>query len=314
LHKQPVEILRKIGAVDGNDCIDLDTGFIWLDRNIVTDLFSLISSNDTIDSEKFDMMVNDGARLSFYGDFLYSLADSAVYENYLASEGENPPNDKLLECRKAIWPVLAKYRMSLIRLSPAKFIHLGTTRELHKLASNGICESFSNSHIHPGTRIGYGCYIEDCYIGDSVNIGDNVILSNLNIENIGIPGDVVIHGLELHGNRYCARIYGINDNPKDSTNGTFFGGSLVDFAKNTGIVANDLWTTDIYPVCDSAREAIEFALVVYKLSKGIASDEEFDKWKMSAKTSLAGSFRNADVPNIFKWRSHLENVIRFCQK
>jgi fucokinase len=316
LHKQPAETLGNIGAVDKNGQIDLDTGIVWLDKKIVSDLFSLVSTDNAVDPEKFDLIANDGARLNFYGDFLYPLAESAEYDRYMASAGENPPSGKLLECRRAIWPVLSKHGMSLIRLSPAKFIHFGTTRELHRLVGDGLGEykflgwsrnvltnipsekySASNSYIDSKATIGRGCHIEDCHIGENVRVGDNAMLSNLKIENMDIPGDVAMHGIELNNSKYCARIYGIDDNPKDVADGAF-----------------DLWTADIYPVCETAREAIESALIVYRLSKGIATDEEFHKWKMSDKTSLGGSARNADVAKIFKWRSHLENAVRLCQR
>lgn len=43
LHKQPAETLRRLGAVNGQDCVDLDTGAVLLDVEILETLFSLIA-------------------------------------------------------------------------------------------------------------------------------------------------------------------------------------------------------------------------------------------------------------------------------
>ena len=323
LHKQSAEMLRNIGAADSNDCIDLDTGAVWFDKNIVNNLFSLISSNNTVDLIKFDSLVNDEVRLSFYGDFLYPLSENAVYDGYMKSAGEIPLNKKLAECRDLVWSELNKYRLSLIRLSPAKFLHFGTTRALHELVTDTVREyeflnwsknvltnistdrySVNNSYIDLGAVIGDGCYIEDCYIGKNVKIGGNSVLSNLNIHDAEIPDNVVMHGIELTDNKYCVRVYGINDNPKNPI--------IESFLKCLPLYNDDkiLWTADIYPVCDTAEEALDYAQIICKISNRTASVQEIQKWKDSQKTSLEESFRNADMIKTLKWKNHLENIIR----
>lgn len=42
--------------------------------------------------------------------------------------------------RERVWKVLRPYRMKLLRLAPAKFIHFGTTREILELMSGGVDE------------------------------------------------------------------------------------------------------------------------------------------------------------------------------
>lgn len=39
-----------------------------------------------------------------------------------------------------MWEALRPYRMKLLRLAPAKFIHSGTTREILELMSGGVDE------------------------------------------------------------------------------------------------------------------------------------------------------------------------------
>ena len=91
---------------------------------------------------------------------------------------------ELLECRKALWEALHPYSMKLLCLSPAQFIHFGTTRELLKLMTEEIdnyefldwkgqilgveehpgANAYSNSYIEKHTKIAASSYIEDSYI------------------------------------------------------------------------------------------------------------------------------------------------------
>ena len=71
LHKQTVETLTELGAVNSHHQVDLDTGAILMDRHMLKSLYSLISTENKVDTVKFDEFVNEKARISFYGDFLY---------------------------------------------------------------------------------------------------------------------------------------------------------------------------------------------------------------------------------------------------
>lgn len=68
LHKQTVETLRQMGAVNENDCVDIDTGAVIFSTDMLSSLYSLIST-----TEDYHKYVNDTVRLSLYGDFLYPL-------------------------------------------------------------------------------------------------------------------------------------------------------------------------------------------------------------------------------------------------
>lgn len=60
----------------------------------------------------------------------------------LVDEVETGIHNKALEhfIRERVWNVLRPYRMKLLRLAPAKFIHFGTTREILELMSGGVDE------------------------------------------------------------------------------------------------------------------------------------------------------------------------------
>ena len=294
LHKQSRDELINNGAVDENKNIDIDTGAVWFSSDILKALFSLISRNNAVDLQKYKALVNDDVRLSYYGDFLFPLAYDASYEDYLKSAREGKRGDKLLKIRRLVWSVLNQFDMSVIKMSPAKFIHFGTTRELHRLVNNAEDKyshlgwsknvltnistdryAISNSYVDPNAIIDDNCYIEDCYIGANVKIGENAILSNLSVDNFVIPGNIVMHGLKLNNNKHCVRVYDIDANPKE----------------------NNLWSSKIYPVCDTAEEALKAAL---------------SNRPGSYKTliSLEESFKKADISKTLKWKNHLEGIIR----
>lgn len=323
LHKQNAKTLMNIGAVNRDGFVDLDTGAIWLDKCIVSDLFSLISTDGVVDLFKFNMLVNENVRLNFYGDFVFPLAEEAIYNDYINSEGELPLNENLIKCRERIWSTLNRYTMSLISLSPAKFIHFGTTSELHKLVTDKLANysfynwskniltnikndeySANNCFVSPDAIIGKECYLEDCLIGNGVVIGINSALSNIHINNVSIPGGVVLQAVKLNDSKHCVKIYGTNDNPKDYVSKSLFKNMFSASSKE------ELWILDLYPLCDTPEEAIEGALIVYKIAKGMASAQEIQKWQSSNKISLKRSSEEADTVNLFNWRKELENIVR----
>ncbi len=138
LHKQPEERLWKMGAVNDQGCVDLDTGAVLFDCHILNALYGLISTNGRPDEKKAGFFINEEARISFYGDFLYPLAKQATLEQYYEEAAEGSQNQKLHDCRTLIWEALHRYPMKLIRLSPAQFIHFGTTRELLQLVTKEV--------------------------------------------------------------------------------------------------------------------------------------------------------------------------------
>lgn len=59
LHKQSEENLRKLGAVNSHDYVDLDTGAVALDAGLLNSLFSLISTDNRVDEKKYREFVNE---------------------------------------------------------------------------------------------------------------------------------------------------------------------------------------------------------------------------------------------------------------
>lgn len=342
LHKQTEENLRRLGAVNGHDCVDLDTGAVALDANLLNGLFSLISTNNRIDTQKFDEFVNEKVQISFYGDFLYPLAKDATLEQYYQEACEGMFCEELTACRKKLWEVLAPYNMKLLSLSPAEFIHFGTTRELLELVTeevdyyeflswkkqviSNVSETeaevrfaANNAYIGARAKIGDGSYIEDSYILGESQIGGGSIISNLKLRDYRIPDGVVMHGLKLQNGKYTVRVYGVQDNPKDclSSNAGYLNTSLADFLEKNALEKSEiwdgetdnLWTAKLFPVSESMEKAVDAALILCKMADGTASGEEISLWKSSVRTSLQGSFNDADTMHIASWKRELENRV-----
>ncbi len=295
LHKQTVQTLRAQGAVDDRDNVDIDTGAIILRSDVVAKLYQLIDSE-----EKYCQFVNEKARLSFYADFLYPLASQSTLEQFYAEAPEGDFTPELRACREALWKVLSPYSMKLIRLSPASFVHFGTTRELLHLMTDGMEQyrflgwsstinsnlaptsyAVSNSYVSKHSCVGTGSYIEDSRIHRASVVGKGCVISGVTLTGEVVPDGTVLHGLKLEDGRFVCRMYGVNDNPKESK---LFGREL----------GQPLWSASLYPVCDTIEEAVS------KTLSGEASGELI---------SLQDSFLRADVTAILPWQENLSEQV-----
>ncbi len=334
LHKQTVETLKAQGAVNDNNCVDIDTGAVIFSTDIVKALYSLVCTDGSLSEELYAKYVNDRVRLSLYGDFLYPLATESTLEDFYNEAPEGTMCDELLNARKDVWSVLSGHNMKLLRLAPAKFIHFGTTREILGLMTSDI-DSYKelewtskvnssifadvagyNSVLSDKAQIGSGCYLEVSYVHHGATVGDNVLLSYIDIHDEVIPSNVVIHGLKQKNGKFVARIYGVSDNPKGKLedNCTFLGRQLGDFIKDSGIALSDLWDSDdhsiwtarLYPECDSIPEAVAAALSLYDLvhGKGDAAS-----WLSTERKSLCSGFNDADPDAIILWDNRMKELV-----
>lgn len=340
LHKLSPETLRKKGAVNKLGNIDLDTGMIWLSSHIIDSIWNLISEKDQVVKEKFDFFVNDQARLNFYADFLFPLASSSTLEQYLIEAPEYQINDNLIACRKILWDTLHHYSIEVKKLSPAKFIHFGTTVELRQLMTDDLkdyrfldwrCNVLSNiphqsrftcinSYISPDSKIGDGTFIEDVNMKTKCTIGKNCIISNVNLEviDITLPDHALLHVLPIINNKFCARVFDVKDNPKKEK---YFDKDLKPILEHYHIAEDQLyktedhsfWNCSLFPVCDSVKEALEYAMFLIKFVNLQASQEDVDKWLKTERISLV--FDLADTGRIIEWQKALEDQIcveQFC--
>ena len=305
LHKQSIETLEKLGAVNRHRQVDLDTGAILLDQNMLASLYSLISTDNQVDSAKFNRFVNEKARISFYGDFLYPLAVESTMEDYEKEAPEGELCQELLACRREIWRVLKDYQLKLIRLSPAEFIHFGTTKELRELVTKTVGDytfldwkqvvssnydgqaggdqekttdyCLHNAFVEAGVIIAPGAYVENSFLSEMVNVEEGAVVSGLNVPpGTRLEKNRVYHGLKLQSGSFVVRVYGVEDNPKGTLEeqGCLMGLPLDSLVKSYGLRIEDLWSGNdhslwqarLYPVCHSIEEAMHFAEILIKMT------------------------------------------------
>lgn len=324
LQKKSVETLREVGAVNESDCVDIDTGALIFSTEMMKSLYTLIETE-----EDYDRHVNEKTRLSLYADFLYPLAEDSTLEAFYQEKPEGEYCQELTDARKRVWEVLRPYRMKLLRLAPAKFIHFGTTREILELMNGGVEEyqelgwsrlvgssiknvttAGYNSVLSSSANIGKNCYLEVSYVHGEAKVGENSVLSYIDVHDEVIPSSVVLHGLKQRDGKFIVRIFGVNDNPKENK---LFGKDLDEVSKelDVNLWENDLhtlWSAALYPEKDTIDEALKAALNLYGI---LTDDSQADllAWKEAEKKSLCSGFNDADPDAIIAWNQRMADLV-----
>ena len=325
LHKQTVETLRAVGAVNESDCVDIDTGAVVFSAEMLDSLYGLIAAE-----ADYDRYVNEIVRLSLYGDFLYPLATDSTLAQFYQEKPEGEFCDALHEARAKVWEALRPFRLKLLRLAPAKFIHFGTTGEILHLMSGGVeeyrdlgwtrqvrssmrkkdCAGY-NSVLSSQAAIGDNCYLEVSYVHRNATVGHNVVLSYIDIHDETVPDNVVLHGLKQRNGMFVARIYGIHDNPKENR---LFGRDLDEISRALGVDlwqegAHTLWTADLYPEKETIEEAVAASLALYDLIMG-GDRSKLEAWQHSSRKSLCSGFNAADSDAIIAWDKRMTELVQ----
>lgn len=323
LQKKSVEVLRSVGAVNDSNCVDIDTGALIFSTEMMESLYSLIAA-----PEDYDRHVNAKTRLSLYADFLYPLAEDSTLEEFYKEKPEGEFCPELTAARERVWNVLRPYRMKLLRLAPAKFIHFGTTREILGLMNGGVDEykdlgwsrivgssikgdtAGYNSVLSSRSTIGEGCYLEVSYVHRNSKIGDHCVLSYIEVADREIPDNVVLHGLKQRDGSFVVRIFGIGDNPKENK---LFGKDLDELEQKLGVrlwenSAHSLWEANLYAEADNIQDGVDAALNLYR----IVNDEsaaDIEQWRNAEKKSLCSGFNAADPDAIIAWNRRMEDLV-----
>ena len=325
LQKKSVEVLREVGAVNESDCVDIDTGALIFSTDMMNSLYSLIATE-----EDYDRHVNEKTRLSLYADFLYPLAEDSTLEAFYQEKPEGEFCEELTGARKRVWDVLRPYRMKLLRLAPAKFIHFGTTREILELMSGGVDEyqdlgwgrlvgssirnhnaAGYNSVLSTKASVGEDCYLEVSYVHGNSKVGSHCVLSYIDIQDRIIPDNVVMHGLKQRNGKFIVRIFGVNDNPKENQ---LFGRNLDELEKKFDIklwedqTGHTLWSANLYAEAETIQEAVDASLELYAF---VTEEKAFDRnlWNTVSHKSLCAGFNDADPDAIIAWNRRMADLV-----
>ncbi len=321
LQKRSVEVLKAQGAVDENGFVDIDTGAIIFSCKYMDVLYSLIDTD-----EKYLNIVNSKVRLSLYIEFLFPLGLQSTLELFLKEKPEGEMCDELIEVRKKIWDLIKEnnFKLKQIKLSPSAMIHFGSIQEIMTLMNTGMDDyrdigwnniinsssdkiSSYNSILTPGCRVGENSYIELSYVHRKAKVGKNSLLSFVEVNDVTIPEDVVLHGLKQNNGKIVCRIFGIHDNPKENK---LFGKNINELP--FGLDGN-LWEAKLYPECDTMKEAIDNALNIYNTSMNFVTPGYVDEWKKYTKKSLSSGFNDADPESLIEWWNKMTDLVK-CGK
>ena len=305
--------------------MDIDTGALIFSTDIMKSLYSLIETD-----ADYDRNVNERTRLSLYADFLYPLASDSTLEDFYREKPEGEFCPELTAARTRVWEVLRPYRMKLLRLAPAKFIHFGTTKEILELMNGGVDEyhylgwsrkvgssirsdvSGYNSVLSSRASVGKDCYLEVSYVHGNSRIGSHSVLSYIDVQDQVIPDNVVLHGLKQRNGKFIVRIFGVNDNPKENR---LFGRDLDELEDTLGVrfweengQAHTLWSAALYQEADTIREATDAALELYEIVTG---GKDFDRslWTAASHKSLCAGFNEADPDAIIAWNKRMADLV-----
>jgi len=314
LHKQSISTLRDKGAVNDAGMVDIDTGALIFGVDVLNSLYSLISKDGRFDAGKYAALVNDRVRLSLYGDFQYPLAADSTLEAFYDEKPEGEYCPELRDARTLVWNALRPFRLKLLRLAPAKFIHFGTTVEILQLMTGGVDDyaelgwssrvncsmdqraSGYNSVLSPGAEIGEGCYLEVSYVHNGAKVGSGCVLSYIDVhKGEEIPADCVLHGLKQTDGKFVCRIFSVTDNPKENR---LFGRTI------PPSIASNLWTAPIYPERDTISAAVAAALDLYEKVQREAWDE------VETGKSMCSGFNDADPEAILAWNKRMAELVK----
>ena len=228
-HKRSVKELKDEGVIDERGNVEVDTGMIVFSVKFIESLLSLIDTE-----EKYKKIVNTRIRLNLYVDFLFPLALDSTLDKFYEEVTEAEKCDDLINTRKKIWEILrgGGYKLKHKKVTHAKFFNFGTTREIFDLIAKNIDEfrdlgwdniinssscgkNAYDSVVAPGSKVENDVYIETSYVHSEAKIGNNVVLSSIEIKEESIPDDVVLNGLKQKNGKFICQIYGLDDNPKE---------------------------------------------------------------------------------------------------
>ena len=234
--------------------------------------------------------------------------------------------------------------MKLICLSPAEFIHFGTTRELLALLTDEIADyeyldwkpmvftnyksekkiqtAVHNALIEGTVQLADKCYVENSWLRGNTVLEKDCVISQLELKDVTVPS-MVLHGVALKREngekRYIVRGYGIKDNPKKTLEerGSFLDGDLQSFINLNNLKTEDIWESEdhslwkakLYPVTDSQEKAVSWALLLHRMSSEKADEVKVSEWKSLKRYSLEESFQIADASVLVPWEEKLENRI-----
>ena len=346
LHKpSPAELLHWNG-ISADGTVQIDTGLVWFDAATAGALIGL--TEDPRVSRLCGLAGQDFARggIHLYADLLLPLAHSTTLDAYLSDASDGPVTSDTVSARRVIWDATRQTALSVERLQPAVFAHVGTSSEYWRLmagdpdmarlcswaskAASWAPEERANKVVLANAAIGgalpedtsqQALVIDSCLDGTLSWQGAALVAGVQSEQSLALGAGMVVHQLPVNGDCYVTRLFGLQDDPKaawDTPAATFMNLPWRDWLSRSGITSEDLWpgmqpeqwslwTALLFPVSIDRDESLEMALPLQDVRN--AAPGWRNRWRASERLSLATSTTQADVQRVLDEVAGVEDYV-----
>jgi galactokinase/mevalonate kinase-like predicted kinase len=307
LQKPDLTTLKDNHAIDFTDRIWIDTGIL----NFASDAVQkLLECTD---------LIEDAGRaktnINLYHEILYAMCGKIEITNS---------------------DILSKISVFTSCLPYCGFYHVGRSKELlqsfYTLSHASVQYKFqnltrSNSQDVPGTKAAWifntivrtdnlalnkPSMVEACILDNEIRLDGRNIVTNIpgNTSRIHLSEGICLNVVPLVDGQWAAVLYGIEDQFK-TPNATFLNQPIFDLINNTGLPQSDFWINEkdtgdpwcasLFPVAQSANEAIVVALLMQ-------SNDVDDDWKNTRRLSMKEILHAADHKRLLDFYGEIERL------
>ena len=121
LQKEKVGMLKLKNAIINQNKVNIDTGIIYFNEEMVEKLKKIEFNNNVI--------------INLYTDLIYPLCTESKLEKYLYQKSETEITKDLISVRKSIWNEINSNIIFIETLDNGEFVHYGTTEEFLEIAA-----------------------------------------------------------------------------------------------------------------------------------------------------------------------------------
>jgi len=341
LHKPSLAELARQDAIAPDGTVQIDTGLVWLDGATVGQLVAL-----------GEMAATRAATLNLYGDLLLPLSASTAREDYLADTSDGPATPTVQAARAIIWERLRGVPFNVERVSPAIFIHFGTSHEYWEIvaadaplaelvgwerqvaawwphdaatSSLALVNAVMEGSAQPGTQ---PALVVDSHLSGPFAWQGAALVAHVRTEQpLALQQDVVVHQLPTRGG-YVTRVFGLRDDPKkacDAADGTFMNRPWAEWLAAAQVEPEALWPglppaerilwhARLFPVAAAREESLRLSLPLQQPEAAPPGWRE--AWLAAPRQSLASGFALAEGEAILREIGELEDDVaarRFLQ-
>ncbi len=340
LHKPSLKELARQKAIAPDGTVQIDTGLVWLDGATVGQLIAL-----------GEMEAVRAATLNLYGDLLLPLSASTVRDDYLADTSDGLATSAVQAARAIIWERLRGIPFNVERVSPAVFIHFGTSYEYWEMvaadpalaelvgwerqvaampprdaatSSLVLVNAVIEGSVRPGTL---PALVVDSHLSGPFSWQGAALVANVCAEQpLALAQDVVVHQLPMPGG-FVTRIFGLYDDPKRAwdVDGTFMNRSWAEWLAAAQVEPEALWPglspaewilwhARLFPLAATREESLRLALQLQQPE--LAPPGWREAWLAAPRQSLASGFALAEGEAILREIGELEDDVaarRFLQ-